>query len=110
VTPGNLELVDVVVSMNVWTAGVAFILLVDERLVTPSRLERGWLVATRDAAILGGFLFGLLYAVPALLVHFIKTRRSFAGFLIGLACGIVLFGLDVYQEIGAESAIDWLGL
>ena len=52
----------------------------DLRRLTPERLARAWPDASFLSAV---FAFGPL-SVP---VHFAKTRRSWAGFALGLACG-----------------------
>lgn len=109
-TPGNVEFVQVLTSMSIWTGGVAAILHADERRLVGTRFARAWLPATRDAAILGTFLFGLLYGVPAIFVHFVKSRRWLAGLGLGLLWACALVVADVGLETGAEAAIDWLGL
>jgi hypothetical protein len=111
VTPGNVEFVQVVTSMSVWTGGMAAILRTDERRHPQTGYEeRTWLPSTRDAAILGAFLFGLLYAVPALLIHFSKSRWWPKGLLVGFLLAVALVGVDAGLEYGEEAAIDWLGL
>lgn len=109
-TPGNVEFVDVVCSMTVWTGGVAAVLFFDERRLTSRQRPRAWLPSTRDTAVLGAFLFGVLYAGPGLLIHFVKTRRSPLGVALGLLVPIALLALDVGVELTAEAAIAELGL
>ncbi len=109
-TPGNVEFVDVVCSMTVWIAGTAGILAIDERLMTREQHDRDWLPATRGAAVLGAFLFGVLYAAPALILHFARTRESLVGSVLGLGSGVALFLLDMGVQSGAEAAIRGLGL
>jgi hypothetical protein len=104
VTPGDLEFVEVLASMTVCTGGVAAILLLDDRLAR-RRGPSTWLLSTRDAAILGTFLFGWLYGCPALLIHFVKSRWSPTGVWLGLLWAVLLFGANV----GAVVTIDWLG-
>jgi hypothetical protein len=108
-TPGNVELVDVVCSMTVWTGGVALVLWLDERHLPREALARDWLPATRDATVLGAFLFGVLYAGPALLTHFLKTRRSLLGLLLGVAVPAALLAADFGAQLGAEAIIDLSG-
>jgi hypothetical protein len=109
-TPGNIEFVDVVCEMAVWPVGVAVILWLDERRMTREMLARDWLPATRDAAVLGAFLFSVLYAAPALLTHFVRTRRSLAGLGLGLLAPALLLGLDLGLQTCAESIIQALRL
>jgi hypothetical protein len=109
VSPGNVEFVQVVVSMTVCTGTIAAILLFDGR--APRRHgEHAWLPATTDAAILGTFLFSWLYGCPALILHFTKSRWSLAGFGLGAFWAAVLFGADLGAQVVALTAIDWLGL
>ncbi len=109
-TPGNVELVAAVCSMTVWTGGVAAVLSFDERRLTAEQLSRAWLPATRDAAVLGAFVFSAFYAAPALLLHFVRTRRSLAGVALGLLVPLAVLALDVGVELAAETAIEALGL
>ena len=69
-----------------------------------------WLPATRDAAVLGAFLFGWLYAGPALIVHFTKSRGLLRGIPLGLGGVVSLFAAYVGVATAVLSAIDWLGL
>jgi hypothetical protein len=105
VTPGDVEFVEVLVSMTVCTGTVAAILVADDRRA-PDRSPHAWLPATRDAAILGTFLFSWLYGCPALVIHFIKSRWSPAGVGLGLLWAAILFGANA----GALLAIEWLCL
>ena len=108
--PGNVELVQVMASMTVNTAGVAAILHADERFYSHRWRETVWLPSTFDAAVLGAFLFGWLYGGPALVIHFVKSR----GWLIGPGLGVVCAGLvvsaDIGAQLGAAATIEWLGL
>ncbi len=82
----------------------------DERRLKGPALEHAWPAASRDAAILGVFLFGAPYAALAVVIHFARTRHSFWGVLVGLLWGLCLLLLDIGAGIGAETAIDWLGI
>ena len=108
-TPGNLEFVQVMVSMTVETGGVAAFLYADGRLRPMRRRPRRWLPATGEAAVLGAFLFGALYGVPALIIHFVKSRGA-VGLALGLLCAVTVVSVDIGAELGAAAAIDWLGL
>jgi hypothetical protein len=151
VTDGNVEFVEVVVSMVVGTAMVAAVLYGDERRREASGAKRrkpndrgargvplerkasgakrrkpndrgarggiplehgehAWLPATRDAAILGTFLFGWLYGCPALLIHFVKSRWSPAGWGIGLLWSVLLFAAVVGAALAVELTVDLLAL
>ena len=113
-TPGNVEFVQVLASMIVNTGGVAAILHADRaRLFGRSTPSTTWLHATREAAVLGAFLFGWLYGGPALVIHFVKSRRRanpLAGLLLGLLLALDLVAADIGAQLGAAAAIDWLGL
>lgn len=107
-TPGNVEFVQVVASMTANTGGVAALLYADQRL-RPTWRPQSWLPATREAAVLGAFLFGWLYGGPALVIHFIKSR-GVLGVALGVLSAIALVTFDVGAQLGAAAAIDWLGL
>ena len=110
-TPGNVEFAQVLASMTVNTAGVAAILHADRcRLFGPARRANMWLPSTRDASVLGAFLFGWLYGGPALIIHFVKSRRSLAGAVLGVLCAVDLVAADVGAQLGTAAAITWLGL
>jgi hypothetical protein len=109
VTPGNLEFVQVLVSMTVETGGVAAFLFADRRIRPARRRPTRWLPATEEAAVLGAFLFGPLYGVPALLIHFTKSRGAL-GLPLGALCALAVLSVDVGLEEGAAALIDQLGL
>jgi hypothetical protein len=109
-TDGDVEFVDVLCSMTVWTGGVAAIVALDWRRLTEERLSRAWLPSTRDALVFGTFLFSVFYAAPGLLIYFVKTRRSLLGVVLGLLAPTALYYLDEGVQLGAGAAIDWLGL
>jgi hypothetical protein len=109
VIPGNVELVQVVASMTVNVAGVAAVLLADEHF-RRRWSESAWLPSTRDAAILGAFLFGWLYGGPALIIHFVKSRGRLAGASLGVLFAVLLVVVDAGAQLGAAATIDWLGL
>jgi hypothetical protein len=107
--PGNVELVQVVASMTVNVAGVAACLFIEEHL-RHRWSDDAWLPSTRDAAILGAFLFGWLYGGPALVIHFVKSRGWLAGAGLGVLFAALLVVADVGAQLGAAATIDWLGL
>jgi hypothetical protein len=109
-SPGNVEFVQVLASWIATVAAFATLITRDERHLKKAALERAWPPASRDAAILGVFLFGAVYAMLAVLIHFARTRRSLWGAAVGLFWGMCLLLLDVGAEIGAEATIDWLGI
>jgi hypothetical protein len=115
VTDGDVEFIEVLVSMVVCTGGISAILLGDEhrqarrhrlpshRSVPGSWISpHAWLRSTRDAAILGTFLFSWLYGCPAVIVYFTKSRWSREGFLYGLLWAIVLFAANAGALIAIE--------
>jgi len=109
VIPGNVELVQVIASMSVNVAGVAATLHAEERL-RRRWSSNAWLPSTRDAAILGAFLFGWLYGGPALVIHFVKSRGWLAGAVLGVLFAVLLVAADLGARLGAAATIDWLGL
>ena len=106
-TPGNLELVQIVVSWTTTLPAVAAIILRDERRLQGAMLDRAWPPASRDAAIFGAWNLGVHPA--CVLLHFVRTRRSLRGFGQGLLwlAAVVLVGASA--QLVAAAAIDWLG-
>jgi hypothetical protein len=88
----HAEVVELVLSWIVTTALSFVVVLFDERRSSEERLERAWIPASRDAALIA---FGIL-AVP---IHFIRTRGDFKSGrgllrkLGGLALGATAFVL-----------------
>jgi hypothetical protein len=109
VIAGNVELVQVVVSMTVNVAGVATALFTEEHL-RRRWSENAWLPSTRDAAILGAFLFSWLYGGPALVIHFVKSRGWVVGSVLGVLCAVLLGVADAGAQLVAAATIEWLGL
>jgi hypothetical protein len=107
-TPGNEELVRVVVSLAVTLPAVATVIVMDERRLTGRELERAWPPQSRDCAIFTLVNLG----VPQLcvLIHFLKTRQSARGFVIGMAWVVAIGLSDVCARFVAVSTIHWLGL
>jgi hypothetical protein len=110
VTPGNLELVQVIASWAVTVPAYTAVLVFDERRLSAEHLARSWPPVSRDAAIFGSWLVGTIYGCVGVLVHFAVTRRSVRGALAGLLLAAFLLVLDVGAELGVAAAIDWLGL
>ena len=108
-TPGNVELVQVLASMTVETGGVAAFLYADRRIWPRRRRPGRWLPATSEAAVLGAFLFGPLYGGPALAIQFTKSRGAL-GLVLGLLCALTVVAADVCAQLGAAATIEWLGL
>lgn len=108
--PGNVEFVEVLSSWIATVGAFAAVVILDERRLKGPALVHAWPAASRDAAILGVFLFGTAYAVLAVVIHFARTRRSFWGALLGLFWGLCLLLLDIGAGSGAEATIDWLGI
>ncbi|MEO8876810.1 MAG: hypothetical protein ABI461_14550 [Polyangiaceae bacterium] len=61
-----------------------FIVWLDERRMSEAMLERAWPPATRGAVV-------LWFSPFCLLVHFIRTRRSFVGALLGVGAVLLVF-------------------
>jgi hypothetical protein len=107
VTPGNVELVQVLVSWTVALPLSAATILIDERRLPPEMLASAWPPQSRDAALFAGWMFGVPEVAVA--VHFIKTRH-WLGVVLGVAAAVAVFALDLGAQIGAAAAIEWLGL
>ena len=79
-----VEVVAILVSGAVsWTAS-AWIIKRDEKKLNDAMLARAYPPATLIASV---FLFQQI----AVLVHFVRTRRSFKGFFLGLGWAIAAF-------------------
>jgi len=90
-----LAVVDLVLQMAMGVVLTASVLRWDMRRLPPERLARAWNVASFWSAVVG---FGPL----CLVVHFIRTRRSLAGALLGLAFALaVLLALGAAAEVAA---------
>jgi hypothetical protein len=109
-TDGDLEFVQVVVSLIATVPPFAAILRYDERRLTREQRSRGWPPSSRDAAVLGSFLFGLPYALAGLVVHFVRTRWSWRGALLGLVAAVGLFLLNLGAQVAAGAVVDAFGL
>jgi hypothetical protein len=109
VTNGNLELLQVLVSWAVTLPSVYAILVLDERRLPGRMLARAWPKVSRDAAIFAIWNIPfLLLVVP--LVHFIRTRRSVRGLLLGVAWVSAVLVANFAAELATVAAVDWLGL
>ena len=109
-TPGNLEFVQVVVTMVVVPSVLALIVRLDERRLSPERLARAWPPVTRDVVVFATWQFGVLFGIPALFVWFLRTRRSWLGAALGSAAAATLLGAAVAASLAPEAAVEWLGL
>jgi hypothetical protein len=107
VSPGNVEVVQIVASWAVTLPTVATIIVLDERHLEGEALARAWPSQSRDAAI-----FGIYLGVPpfCVLVHFVRTRRSALGVVIGLLWFCAVVAINIGAQVGVAIAIDWLGL
>jgi hypothetical protein len=86
------------------------IVRLDERRLSAERLARAWPPVTRDVVVFATWQFGILFGCPALLVWFVRTRRSVVGALLGLGAALGLLGAAVVASVVPEAAIEWLGL
>jgi hypothetical protein len=92
------DVLEILVSWAVSTAFMFAIVIMDERRMDrrdDPRLERAWPPSSRASAIVG-------FGIVALPLHFLRTRRSFVGFL--LAVGFTAAALVV--ETIALAALD----
>jgi hypothetical protein len=108
VSPGNLELVQVVASWLVTLPLVAMVISHDERRLKPDLLERAWPPQSRDAAIFG--LWNLGVHPLCVLIHFARTRRSVIGTLVGLGWLVLILLADAGIEHVTAVAIERLSL
>jgi hypothetical protein len=108
VTPGNEELLRVLMSLVVTVPSTAAVIVLDEKRLVGAELERAWPPQSRDSAIFTLLNMGL----PQLSVwiHFIRTRRSLRGAAIGLMWALGITLCDVGAQLAALATVDWLGL
>jgi hypothetical protein len=109
VTDGNLELLQVLASWAVLLPGATAVLVVDERRLRGVQASRAWPGVSRDAAIFGIFNFPLLLLV-VLPLHFVRTRRTFVSFLVGVGWIAALVAADIGAQLATSVAVDALGL
>lgn len=79
-----LEVTALVVSAAASWSASYWVIKRDERRLSEAMLERAYAPATLACSV---FLFQQI----AVLVHFVRTRRSFRGFLLGLAWTALAF-------------------
>jgi hypothetical protein len=108
VKAGDLELVQVVASWALTLPAVTAIIVVDERRLRGERLARTWPPQSRDAAIFG--LWNLGVHPLCVFIHFVRTRRGFAGIDLGLFWLATVAAVDVCGQLAVAAAVDWLGL
>ena len=107
-TPGNLELVQIVASWTVTLPVAVTIIVRDEQSLRGPALERAWPPPSRDAAIFALWNLGIQHL--SVFFHFVRTRRSLDGFGLGLRALLVLVLLDDAAQLAVTAAIDWLGV
>jgi hypothetical protein len=108
VTPGNLELLQIVVSWAVTLPAIATIIVLDERRLRGERRDRAWPSSSRDAAIFALWNLGVPHL--CVLIHFARTRRTLGGFAAGLLGLTAVIAIDACAQLVAAQAVDWLGL
>ena len=107
-TEGNLELLQIVASWSVTLPLVAWVIVRDERHLEEPALDRAWPPVSRDAAIFGMWNMGV--HPLCVLIHFVRTRRSALGALLGLAWLVAVLGAGVGVQIGVAALVEWVGL
>jgi hypothetical protein len=107
VTPGNLELLQIVASWTVTVPAVATIIVRDERRLRGEDLARSWPAPSRDAAIFGLWNLGVHHL--CVLVHFARTRRTIRGTGLGLLWLFAVVVVDATARIGVVTAVGWAG-
>jgi hypothetical protein len=107
-TDGNLELVQTLVSWAVTLPSVAAVIVGDTRRLRDEQLARAWPDVSRDAAIFG--LWNVGVHPLCLVVHFARTRRTLAGFGLGLLWLELVLLADLGAQLGVEALVSRLGL
>jgi hypothetical protein len=102
VTPADAEVFEVLAHWAVTVPATVVLVRRDERRLRGAELARAWPPSSRDAALLGLWMFGL--HPLALAIHWTRTRASLAGFAVGVGLLLAVEALGV----GAAAAIEWL--
>ena len=99
------EVIEILVAWAVTMGAIAAVVRFDERRLRGERLARAWPRSTFMSAILFVFLAGPLpAAVIGLVAHFVRTRRSVPGALLGLGLAVLVFALAVGAMLVVELA------
>jgi hypothetical protein len=107
-TDGNLELLQIVASWLVTLPAVAGVIIYDEDRLEGPALGRAWPPVSRDAAIFA--LWNMGVHPLCVLIHFVRTRRSMTGAVLGIAWLVAIVALGVGVQIGATALVGWVGL
>ena len=107
-TAGNLELLQVVVSMAVTLPAVIAIIVLDERRLRGPALDRAWPPVSRDAAIFT--LWNLGVHPLCVLLHFVRTRRSALGLGLGLGWLLAVIAVEIGAQLATAAVVEWAGL
>jgi hypothetical protein len=105
VTPGNVELVQILASWAVTLPAVVAIIVRDERRLTGRERERSWPASSRDSAIFALWNLGVPHL--SVLLHFVRTRRSVRGAAQGLLWLAGLVVCDVGAQLAVAAGIEW---
>jgi hypothetical protein len=110
-SPGDLEFVQVVAGWTAMVTAFAFVLVHDERHLTPEQLARAWPPQTRASAIFAVWLFShWLFLLPCLLIHFVRTRGWVRGVELGVLFTLAIDALAEGAAVEATNAVRILGL
>lgn len=107
-TPGNLEFVDLIASMVTSLSSVSAIIVLDERRLRGEELARAWLPVSRDAAIFG--LANVALHPVCVLLHFVRTRRSWVGVVLGFLWLVIVVVADLGAQVAAEGFVRLFGI
>ncbi len=107
-TPGNLELVQVLASWTATLPAVIAIIVADERRLAERELERAWPSVSRDCAIFALWTLGVPHL--CVLIHFVRTRRSLGGAVKGVLWVGAVCLCDLGAQFAAASGVARLGL
>jgi hypothetical protein len=109
------EVVILVVSAATLITLSSLLVRFDERRASEERLERCWPPAGRDNALIGlGMLLSPLVPLLAVWFHFFRTRSralwppwrwSATGWLLGLACALGIFAVNVVVVLSLAALV-----
>ena len=109
---GNIELLQILASWAATAPTVFAIVLFDERRLDPAQLARTWPPVSRDAAVFAMWMMGFspVYMLVFFVLHFGRTRDSFAGALLGLLWTLVASAAFFGSQVAVAYGVDALGL
>lgn len=111
-TPGNLELVQILASWAVAAPAVVAIVRIDEARLPDGALARTWPPVSRDSAFVLLWMLGFhpVVLMAFFLVRFVRTRPWLKGVILGVTWTSAVVALEVAAQWTAALVVDGAGL